>query len=139
MSILKATAALCFVAFASIAQAQTVKQSHLIVRPDANGKWYVMNDVDHKPIGMSMTVEQTTTYIRLFFDHQYKWAGTVQISSDDGFASYVTGHANLGLGNISIELYSNGIRIDPAKVWEYVPADRLKGNGNLWINASMVD
>jgi hypothetical protein len=114
-----------------------LEQAHLILRPDPNGRWFVQNDDDHSPFRITATVEQTPRYLRIFFDRPYKKAGTVQITSDDGFANYVTGHASLGLTCISIEVYAGTLLIDPSDVWKYVPPDRVRSNGNFWVNAWM--
>lgn len=109
---------------------------HFILRPDENGKWHVQNDETHKSIGVVQEVVQTDTFIRVNFIHVWKYAGTVQVSSDDGFASKISGHANLGTTAMEISIHANGARINPAHVWHHA---QDPGNGNLWVNVSMVD
>ena len=124
----------------SIAQAQLQAQVelahlHCILRPDASGHWYIQDNADHASYGFSPTVEQTDTYIRLFFTRNYRYAGTVQVTSDDDFRSKVQGFSNLGLGSITIKVEADGQLIDPADVLAYVPF----GGGNLWVNVTMVN
>lgn len=124
------------------AQAQTppqpkieVDQLHCIIRPDANGQWYVQNDVDHSPSGCSLQIEQGPDYLRVFFLKTYTHAGTVQITSDDDFNVKIQGFANLGLNSTMIRVYANGQMINPAHVYSYIP----QGGGNFWINVTMMN
>lgn len=75
--------------------------------------------------------------LQIFFEKSYKYAGVVQVSSDDGFHDIITGHANLGLGVISINIFSNKRKINPKDVWKEIPEMKKINNGNLWINAIM--
>lgn len=124
----------------SEAQAQAeakieVAQIFCIIRPDASGRWYVQNDIDHHAQGCNLNLEQGGDYLRLYFNRQYTHAGTVQISSDDDFRSKVQGFGNLGLTSTTIKIECNGQVIDPATVYNCVPP----GGGNLWINITMVN
>lgn len=122
------------------AKAQTIApievvQLHAILRPDNNGRWYIQDNVDHTPLGISLTVEQTSEFVRIFFNRTYKFAGTIQVTSDDDFNVVVNGYSNLGLNSATIRVYANGKMIDPATVYNYIPV----GSGNFWINATMVN
>ena len=118
---------------------QVVHQLHAILRPDATGRWYIQNDATHAPHGVSLRVAQDERSLRIYMD-MYDKAGTIQISSDDGFGGYIAGHANLGLNTAVIEVRAGGVLIDPADVWSYLPPDRVEnGNGNFWINIAMMD
>lgn len=114
--------------------AQTVHHLHGIVRPDADGRWYVQNDVDHAPVGI-VSVSQTNEYLEVVLDRTYSHAGTVQVTPDDDFAGHFVAGSNLGLSALRIRLKANGVTIDPANVYSYAP---VRGSGNLWINVSMV-
>lgn len=131
----------------SSAKAQTapvaqLEHLHAILRPDANGRWYVQTDQgprqdpDHSSYGISWEVEQTSEYVRIFFFRNYTHAGSIQISSDDDFASRVKGYSNLGLNSATIRIEVDGRRIDPGRILEYVPTAAQAGN--LWINVTMV-
>lgn len=106
---------------------------HAILRPDSNGRWYVQSDVDHLPDGVSLTVEQTPEFVRIFFSQNYKFAGTIQVTSDDDFADEVKGYSNLGLNHATIRVKARGKPINPADVYQYIPP----GSGNFWINVTM--
>lgn len=118
-----------------------VHHLHGILRPDEKGQWFILSDDTHEPWGIDPFVVQTETYIRIFTSGRfYSKAGTIQISSDDGFGGYITGHASLGLGNATIEVRANGKLIDPADVWGHLPPDRRENrNGNFWINMTMIE
>lgn len=123
------------------AQGQTpppAEVSHLfcVLRPDSAGRWFVQDDIDHAPVGISSFVEQGPDFLRLFFDRTYSHAGVIQVSTDDSFGDHVSGHSNLGRSNATIRLVANGQVIDPARVWEYVPP---AGGGNLWVSVVMVN
>lgn len=134
--------------FISSAQAQTAPvverdYLHAILRPDANGHWYIQTDqgprqdADHSSYGISWELEQTDKYIRIFFFRTYTHAGAIQITSDDDFGSRVQGHGNLGLNSSTIFIEVDGKRIDPGRILEYVPTAAQAGN--LWITAVMVN
>jgi hypothetical protein len=112
-----------------------VLQMHFILRPDANGNWFIQNDDGHKPIGVVPQIVQTPTHLRVNFVHVYKYAGTVQVSTDDDFGQVVSAHANLGKSATEIRIKANGAVIDPASIWNYATGP----NGNLWVNVTMVD
>lgn len=131
----------------SSAQAQqaptvTLEHLHAILRPDANGKWYVQTDQgprqdpDHASYGISWEVEQTTEYVRVFFFRNYTHAGAIQITSDDDFAGRVKGYSNLGLNSATIRIEVDGRRIDPGRILDYVPTAAQAGN--LWVTVTMV-
>lgn len=113
------------------------EQLHAILRPDEHGKWFIQNDVDHAPHGFGLYVVQDDKQLQIFFKENYKFAGVVQISSDDGFSDVITGHANLGLGVISINIFSNKRKINRKDVWQAIPEMRKISNGNLWVSATM--
>lgn len=118
-----------------------VYRLHGILRPDAEGNWYVQIDDTHEHRGIDGFVQQTNDHLRIFtFGRNYSRAGTIQISSDDGFGGVITGHANLGLNTARIEVRARGERIDPAEIWSHLPPDRLESlNGNFWINMTMIE
>lgn len=101
---------------------------HFILRPDANGRWYIQDDADHMPIGVSPTVEQGPDFVRVFFVRSFTHAVSVQITSDDDFGTRITGHSNLGLNSATIRVLAGGQQIDPAKIWSYTP----RNSGNFW-------
>lgn len=117
-----------------------VYRLHAILRPDAAGKWYVQIDDTHVHQGIDGFVEQAEDHLRIFTSGRvYSRAGTIQISSDDGFGGVITGHANLGLNTARIEVRAHGAKINPANVWTYLPTDRRELlNGNFWINITMI-
>ena len=122
------------------AQAQAVSVTevahlHAILRPDDAGRWYIQADTDHAPIGIVPHVEQGPDFVRVFFDRDYRFAGVIQVTSDDDFGGIISGHSNLGLNAATIRVHANGKMIDPATVRQYVPA----GGGNLWISVTMVN
>jgi hypothetical protein len=114
---------------------QTVHNLHAIVRPDAAGRWFIQNDIDHAPVGI-VGVSQTNEYIELTLDRVYTHAGTVQVTPDDDFNGYFTAGSNLGRGALRIRLKAHGTQIDPANVYSYGPG---VGAGNLWVNVTMVE
>ncbi len=120
----------------------TVEHLHAILRPDANGRWYVQTDQgpradpDHASYGISWEVEQTSEYVRIFFFRTYTHAGTIQITSDDDFAGRVKGYSNLGLNSATIRIEVDGRRIDPGRILDHVPT--AASSGNLWVNVTMV-
>jgi len=131
----------------SEAQAQqpptvVVEHLHAILRPDANGRWYVQTDEgpspdpDHASVGVNWQVEQTSEYVRILFMRRYTHAGAIQVSSDDDFAGRVKGYSNLGLTSATIRIEVDGQRIDPGRILDYVPS--ASKAGNLWISATMV-
>ena len=115
-------------------------QLRVILRPDVHGNWYVQDDASHAPLGMRSFVKQTADSVRIFYDRLYSKAATIQISSDDGFGARVTGHASLGLDSATINVFVDGKKIDPARIWDYLPEEKLAGpNGNFWINVTMIE
>jgi hypothetical protein len=112
----------------------TVHQLHAIIRPDSTGRWYVQNDVDHAPIGITTRVDQGPDFVRIFFTRGYSHAGTIQVTSDDDFRDRVSGHSNLGLNHATVRIVAGGQVIDPATVWDHAPV----GSGNLWVSVTMV-
>lgn len=119
----------------------TVHHLHCVLRPDANGQWYVQNDATHASYGIDAYVQQTSTYVRIYTAGlMLTKAGTIQISSDDGFGDAITGHANLGINTAFIKILADGCIIDPADVWCHLPPDRQANmNGNFWINMTMIE
>ncbi len=109
-------------------------QLHGIVRPDASGKWYVQNDVDHAAVGI-VGVSQTNEYLEVLLDRAYSHAGTIQVTVDDDFNGTCTAGSNLGLSSARVRIKCNGVQIDPANVYSYAP---VRGSGNLWVNVTMV-
>lgn len=124
-------------AHAAGAEVVEVRQLHAVLRPDANGRWYVQSDVDHSPIGISWGVEQTSEFVRIFFFENFTHAGVIQITSDDDFAGRVRGYSNLGLNNATIRIEVDGRRIDPARILDHVPTAARAGN--LWVSVTMVN
>lgn len=117
----------------------SIHHLHAILRPDPSGQWYIQNDATHAPHGFSTDVVQGDDYIRVFTG-MYTKAGTIQISTDDGFGDYISGHANLGLNTAVIEIRYQGEVIDPAEIWSYLPPDRRENqNGNFWVNITMIE
>jgi hypothetical protein len=114
---------------------QTVHHLHGIVRPDANGNWFIQNDVDHAAIGI-VGVTQTSEYLEIALDRRYTHAGTVQVTPDDDFNGHITVGSNLGVSSFRIRIKVNGQQIDPKDIYSYVPG---KGSGNLWMNVTMVE
>jgi hypothetical protein len=112
------------------------EQISFILRPDASGRWHIQDDDDHAASGVSHTVEQTETFVRVFFLKTYTHAGVIQITPDDGFNGLITAGASLGRSNATITLAAQGKTIDPAKVWSHA---REPNNGNLWVSVSMVE
>lgn len=127
----------------SSAQAQSaapvIGRLHFILRPDSTGRWYIQDDAGHRSEGVVLQVVQYPTHLRVNFVHSWRYAGTIQISSDDGFGRIITGHGNLGTTATEIAIQANGQVIDPATVWQYLPGGAASGNGNLWVNVTMVD
>ena len=124
----------------SSAHAQVVAQIEIarfdfILRPDANGQWFIQNDVDHASMGVMPQIEQGADYLRVTFDRRYTHAGVVQITSDDDFRDRIQAFSNLGVTSITIRVVHNGAIIDPAKVYDYVPA----GAGNFWCSVVMLN
>lgn len=108
-----------------------------IIKPDEQGLWRVYVNETHEPRGLDTFVKQTDTYIRVFFAGKfYRKAGTVQITTDDGFGPRISAHANLGLASTTITLFADGEVIDPATIWNYAPQ---VGNGNLWVDVTMIE
>lgn len=106
-----------------------------IIRPNASGVWYVQNDVDHAPHpGISTTLDQTANYVRVLTSLPFTKVGAVQISSDDDWGPRVSGHAGAGLNGIAIQVFVDGVKINPAHIWNYVPNN---GGGNFWISWTM--
>lgn len=116
--------------------APTVAHLHFILRPDKGGKWYIQKDGGHMPAGVVPEIVQTSTHLRVNFIHSWKYAGTIQITSDDDFGQVIAGHGNLGLTATEIKISANGTVIDPATVWNYLPGAT---GGNLWVNVTMID
>jgi len=112
-----------------------VHQLHAIVRPAANGQWFVQNDVDHSPSGIS-SVTQTGEYLEVVFDRSYSHAGSIQVSMDDDFNGFCTAGTNLGLSATRVRIKCNGTQINPTNIYSYAPI--TPGSGNLWINVTMV-
>lgn len=117
-----------------------VLHAHAILRPDLDGEWYIMVDDTHASYGIDRFVQQTDDHVRIYTAGLPALkAGTIQISSDDGFGGVITGHANLGLNTAMIEVRAHGQKINPRDIWEYLPTDRKDNvNGNFWINITMV-
>lgn len=118
---------------AQISQPLVFEQISCIVRPDANGRWYIQNDGDHAPLGCDLTLQQSDSEIRVFFKNNYSHVGSVQVSSDDDFNVIVQGFANAGLNSVNISVYANGQKINPSEVYNHIPL----GGGNFWISATM--
>lgn len=105
-----------------------------ILRPDANGQWYIQNDTDHKSFGVLPTINQTSTYLEVLFDKSYSHAGVIHITSDDDFRDRVSGHGNLGLTATRIQVVIPGIGpIDPADIHNHI----TPGAGNFWVSIEM--
>lgn len=124
----------------SVAQAQVaakieLARLHFILRPDAAGLWYVQNDAEHASYGVLPTVDQTDSTLTVHFDRAYRYAGTVQISSDDDYLGRVRGYASLGLSKVVIKITGDGRQIDPKRAVDYA----APGVGNLWVNVTMVN
>jgi len=111
-----------------------VDRLRFILRPDATGRWFIQNDQDHASEGVHLNVEQGGDYLRVYFTQPYRFAGVIQITSDDDFGSRITGHGNLGLSSTTIRVMANGVRIDPSRVWDHIPV----GGGNFWVSVEMV-
>lgn len=111
---------------------------HAILRPDLNGAWQIQDDDFHAPHGIAALV-QDEGGISIGFSRKYPKAGTVQITTDDGFGPFVSAHATLGNGSARIVIFADGQIIDPRTIWEHLPPDkREQHNGNLWINVTMI-
>lgn len=119
------------------AEAPVIHHLYAILRPNENGQWYVQNDIDHMPIGVSTSVEQTDSFVRIFFNKAYTHAATIQVTADDGFNSRVSGHANLGLSNATIAITYKGVKIKPADIVRFNP--KYAADGNFWVNITMID
>ena len=110
-----------------------------VLRPDSNGDWYIQDDSSHKRHGIDTYIEQTSSYIRIFTCcvASFTKAGTIQITTDDGFNVRVSAHSNLGYNNATIQIYVDGSLIDPADIWTELGG--YTGNGNLWLTLQMVE
>lgn len=113
-----------------------IRKLHCILRPGVDGVWFVQNDGDHKPFGITTSVTQTSEYLRIFFSTTYNFAGTIQVTTDDDFQAKITAHSNLGLANATIRLFKDGVQIDPGDI--YSETDVTPGSGNLWIDVTML-
>lgn len=119
-----------------------ISRLHCVLRPDANGNWFIQDDEDHGQFGF-YSVDQFPTHLRLNFMSTYDKAGTVQISSDDDFAGSVLASANLGLSSMNIKIRvapnttGESAPIVPSQIWAHLPR-HIPGSGNLWINATML-
>lgn len=112
-------------------------QLHFILRPDAAGAWYIQNDKDHASIGVHPQVEQHANRLRVRFERTYAKAVVIQITSDDGFADRISGHASLGTADAVIFVVARGKgTINPRDVWQHAGTP---GNGNLWVTITMLD
>lgn len=127
----------------------TVHNIHFCLRPSSSGVWTVQNDADHAPAGVDMVtgVIHDSNALRVYFSPTFDKAGSVQITSDDGFAGSILANASLGTQCVRIELRAfPAIRaidapINPAHIWTHLnPALGYDtGNGNLWVNVTMVN
>jgi hypothetical protein len=108
-----------------------------VLRPDSSGNWYIQSDSSHRPYGIDTYIEQTSTYIRIFncCVATMSKAGSLQVSSDDGFNVRVDAHGNLGSNNATIQIYVDDVLINPANIWTALGG--YTGNGNLWIDMKM--
>lgn len=122
-------------AHAQAAPPVEIAHLHCILRPDSNGRWFVQSDADHSPLGVSLQVEQTAEYVRIFFESNYTHAGVIQITSDDDFRGTIQGFSNLGLNAATIRIVANGQVINPAAAVAFAPP----GAGNLWISIVMMN
>ncbi len=122
---------------------------HFILRPDAKGIWSVQDDCDHASFGVDKVtgVVHYPDHLRVYFTPVHKYAGSVQVTTDDDFAGALTANAGLGTQCVAIKLRAfpnvQGVDapIDPKRIWEYLrPAKGyVKDCGNLWVNITMVN
>jgi hypothetical protein len=122
---------------ATASAAGQLEQLHFILRPDAAGQWYIQNDHDHASIGVKHKVEQRGDRLHVRFERTYAKAVVIQITSDDGFADRISGHASLGTSEAVIVVVARGKgAINPRDVWQHVGKP---GNGNLWVSITMLE
>lgn len=112
-----------------------------VLRPNANGDWYIQTDSSHARKGIDTYIDQYTTGIRIFTCcvAVFTKAGSISVQSDDGFGdANVTATVNgLGYNNATIQVRVNGAVIDPKDICSYVTS--CGSNGNFFITMQMVE
>ncbi len=109
----------------------TVSPVHFggVIRPNSGGTWFIQDDVDHKPLGLSSVthrydVGQGGHYLELSFSPTFAFAGSIIVMADDDLSGIgVTVAANMGINHSSVKLYRGRDQIDP----------RTLVFGNLWV------
>lgn len=119
---------------------------HAILRPDANGQWFIQNDVDHVPWNVhpdtKIQLIQDDQSLKLYFKKRFSKAGMIQVTTDDGFSGAIHASASLGLEVAGITLRASpkispsAPAINPRHIWRYL---KNQDNGNLWVSITMVD
>lgn len=69
------------------------------IRQTSEGKWFVQNDNDHKPIGISSVQTMNNNSARIFYDFTAKQVGTLVITPDDALLKegYTVAGSSVGL------------------------------------------
>lgn len=97
------------------------------LRPDANGDWYIIEDVFHKPLNLdSVTVKDGVLVVG------YTGCGTIitaMVDPDESLAAEgITAGVSVGMNTSNIFLFQAGLTVDPATLTTAV----VGSSANLW-------
>lgn len=96
------------------------------VRPDPNGKWYILNNATHEPLGLA-SVTQTSEKVQVHLNNCYDEVSTAYAVADEGFASQkLRPGLMMGLCEFTFWIYDNdGNIVDPSTTY--------KSGNNIWV------
>ena len=98
-----------------------------IIRPDENGKWYILDDKNHSPIGI-VSVAQFTDRIEVYYEHDYQDIYWSAVTPDDSLNLMdIDVGASVDRDKTKIFLAKSGKLINPsevnmpvANIWIYI-------------------
>jgi hypothetical protein len=92
---------------------------------NAGTGWYVLNDSEHRPIGVE-TVLQDPNGLTLVFDFVADTINTFLVGPDETFAKAgYSGGASVGMGSAYIQFGQNGVGRGPSEI--------VSASGNFWV------
>jgi hypothetical protein len=105
-------------------------EAYVILRPDQNGQWYILDDSGHTPFNIA-SVEQNSTFITIYYESPMEDIHWSNVDADESLVIMdIQPGASVGRENAKIYLAKDGKIVNPsdiksplANIWVYIAGE----------------